>query len=363
MIPFIIINGKSSKDVDGLIIQSLPPITKPAMRNLIEEIDGRDGDIITKLGYGAYDKTFTIGLRGTYNVDDVIEFLNQDGTIIFSNEMDKYYNFTMLEQIDFEKLLRYKTAEVTIHVQPFKYGVADGEQNNLRDNLLTLPVMTFETNGVTVKVTSAGIIRITGTHATPTEVYIPIDELTLAQGNYKLTATANNRNRCKLRLITNSPTSSSTFGGSAVTLSNGETVTINASISNSTTYKYLWLYLGDSNANENFTITTSLINTDNEGELLLFNRGNVYSRPTITIVGDGDIELLINGVTVLSIALGNLGQITIDSVNMNAYNGNTYLNRYVTGDYDNVRLKVGSNTISWSCNVSYISASYISRWV
>ena len=362
MIPFIIINGKSSKDVDGLIIQSLPPITKPLMRTEREEIDGRDGDIVTTLGYGAYDKTFTIGLRGTYNVDDVITFFNQDGTIIFSNEMDKYYNFQMLEQIDFEKLLRYKTAEVTIHVQPFKYGVADGEQNNLRDNLLTFPVMTFETNGVTVEVSDAGI-SVSGTHTTPTEVYIPINALTLARGDYRLTATANNVNNLKLRLITSSPSSSGTFGGNDVTLIEGETATINASISNSETYNYLWLFLGDSNVNENFTITTNLINTDNEGELKLFNRGNIYSRPTLTIVGDGDIELLINGVSVLNIALGNLRQITIDSVNMNAYNGNTYLNRYVTGDYDNVRLKVGSNTISWSGNVSYISANYISRWL
>ncbi len=362
MIPFIIINGKSSKDVDGLLIQSLPPITKPVMRNLIEEIDGRDGDIITTLGYGAYDKTFTIGLRGSYNVDDVIGFLNQDGTIIFSNEMDKYYNFTMLELIDFEKLLRYKTADVTIHVQPFKYGVADGEQNNLRDNLLTFPTMTFKTNGVMVEVSNEGI-SVIGTHAAPTEVYIPINDLTLTQGNYRLTATANNVNNLKLRLITNTPTSSSTFGGNAVTLTEDETATINASISNSVTYNYLWLYLGDSNVNENFTITTSLINTDNEGELKLFNRGNIYSRPTLTIVGDGDIELFINGVSTLNIALGDLGQITIDSVNMNAYNGDTYLNRYVTGDYDNVRLKVGSNIISWSGNVSYISANYISRWL
>ena len=357
MIPFIIINGKSSKDVDGLIIQSLPPITKPMIRTEREEIDGRDGDIVTTLGYAAYDKTFTIGLKGNYNVDDVISFFNQDGTIIFSNEMDKYYNFMMLEQIDFEKLIRFKTAEVTIHVQPFKYGVADSEQNNLRQNLLDITNMTFTINGLTVT-TNNGIITVTGTHSAPTEIYIPINDLNLTQGAYKLVATANTSN-CKLRLITNSPTSAQTFSGQAVDLLNGVTITQSADITATTTYKYIWLYL--SNNTENLTLDIGVYNADNEGVFKVLNRGNIYSRPKITIKGSGDIQLYINDVSVLFIALGNLGQITID--NFNAYNGDTFLNRYVTGDYDNIRLKVGSNTISWSGNVTEITLDYISRWI
>ena len=49
MIPYVIINGVSSKNVHGLLIQSLPPITKPKMRTSKEEIDGRNGDIVTTL--------------------------------------------------------------------------------------------------------------------------------------------------------------------------------------------------------------------------------------------------------------------------------------------------------------------------
>ncbi len=119
---YIIINGKKSTLLNGLIITSLPPITKPKMRYTAEEIDGVDGDTINKLGYGAYDKTFEIGLSYDYNVDDVIEYFNTQGQITFSNEPDKYYNFITLNQIDFEKLLRFKKAKITIHVQPFKYS-------------------------------------------------------------------------------------------------------------------------------------------------------------------------------------------------------------------------------------------------
>ena len=127
--PYIIINGKNSNEINGLIISSLPPISKPPMRAMSEEIDGRDGDIITKLGFSAYDKTIQIGLAGTYDVNAVIEYFNQEGIIIFSNEPDKYYRFTQLNGIDFEKLIRFKTASVTFHCQPFKYSNSESPLN------------------------------------------------------------------------------------------------------------------------------------------------------------------------------------------------------------------------------------------
>lgn len=119
---YVIINGVSSLEKQGLAIKELPPITKPAMRTQTEEIDGRDGDVITKLGYSAYDKEIEIGLFGEgYDINDIISFFNQEGTIIFSNEADKYYKFQIFNQIDYEALLKFKTANITFHCQPFKY--------------------------------------------------------------------------------------------------------------------------------------------------------------------------------------------------------------------------------------------------
>ena len=122
---YVKINGVSSLTIPGLAIRELPPISKTLMRNQKETIDGRNGDIITELGYSAYDKTLEIGLYGSYDINQIIAFFNQKGTIVVSDEDDKYYNFTILEQIDYDKLLKFRTAKVKIHCQPFKYPLEE----------------------------------------------------------------------------------------------------------------------------------------------------------------------------------------------------------------------------------------------
>lgn len=232
---YIIINGKKSTLLNGLIITSLPPITKPKIRYTAEEIDGVDGDTINKLGYGAYDKTFEIGLSYNYKIDDVIEYFNTQGQITFSNEPDKYYNFATLNQIDFEKLLRFKKAKITIHVQPFKYS-----------NIESTKIFTF---------------------------------------------------------------------------------------------------------------------TEESQNLIVRNNGNIYSKPVITLFGSGTINLSFNGIEAFIINLN--GSMVLDTQSQNAYDPNTkvFLNRYVTGDFKNLYLQVGANTISWTGNITKVEIDYCSRWI
>jgi len=130
---YIILNGSSSLQINGLLIQSLAPISKPLIRTQVEEIDGRDGDIITPLGFSAYDKEITVGLYGDFDINEIIAFFNSEGVVTFSNEPDKYYNYQIIDQIDFERLVRYRTATVTMHCQPFKYSTTE-ETETLGDN-------------------------------------------------------------------------------------------------------------------------------------------------------------------------------------------------------------------------------------
>lgn len=233
---YIIINGKKSTLLNGLIISTLPPITKPKIRYNTEQIDGVDGDIINKLGYSAYDKTFEIGLSYNYNVDDIIEYFNSEGTIVFSNEPDKYYKFTTLNQIDFEKLIRFKKAKITIHVQPFKYS----------------------------------------------------------------------------------------------------------NIESTKTFNF-------TNPSQSITVR---------------NNGNIYSKPIITLYGSGTINLSLNGIQVFTITTLN-EEMVLDTQTQNAYDPDTkdYLNRYTIGDFKNLYLNAGANTLSWTGNITKIEIDYCSRWI
>lgn len=123
--PYIILNGTDSRSITGLLISALAPISKPLQRTLVDTVDGRDGDLVTPLGFSAYDKTISIALTYGYDIDDIIEYFNSEGVVTFSNEPDKYYRYAIYEQIDFERLIRFKTAEVTLHCQPFKFSTTE----------------------------------------------------------------------------------------------------------------------------------------------------------------------------------------------------------------------------------------------
>ncbi len=148
----IIWKGNDSRTIKGLIISKLPAISKPGIRTERIEIDGVDGDIINELGYEAYDKTLEISLSYNYDIDEVIKYFTGDGKLILSNEEDKYYKARIIGQIDYESLLRFKTATVTFHVQPFKYKVNEKSVTG-KD--------TVEVNNVGLE-NSKPIIKLTG---------------------------------------------------------------------------------------------------------------------------------------------------------------------------------------------------------
>lgn len=117
----IIFKDIESSEIKGLLICELPPITKPKMRIQETEINGVDGSIIEELGYESYDKNLKIALRGNYDIDEVIKYFSGSGNVTFSNEDDKYYKATIVNQINYDRLLRFKEANVVFRVQPFKY--------------------------------------------------------------------------------------------------------------------------------------------------------------------------------------------------------------------------------------------------
>lgn len=120
--------GIDSESIEGLLICELPPISKPKMRIKETVIDGVDGSFIEELGYESYDKTMKIGLTRDYDIDEVMDYFNGEGNLIFSNEDDKLYKAKIINQIDYQRLLRFKTANVTFRVQPFKYSTSEASK-------------------------------------------------------------------------------------------------------------------------------------------------------------------------------------------------------------------------------------------
>ena len=356
MINYIELNGEKSTDVKGLMIQSLPPITKPKVRTSIEEIDGRDGDIVTRLGYAAYDKEVSIGLHGDFDIDDAIAFFDSDGEVVFGNERDKYYRYQILDQIDFERLIRFRTAKVKMHVQPFKYDAVD-RTFEVVNQLIDVKDSTASRFGVTAA-SSGGSVRVAGKATNTGEILVPIDRITLS-GSYTLTAeTSGDAAGCALKLVSRSDPDGDSFAGTYIELKDNGTSSVTADADSE--YDALWLYV-QTGTSVDFTLTATM-SSNNFNSIKLTNRGNVISRPTVTVYGSGNVELAINAVTVLTFSIDD-EYITIDSDEMNAYHGDTLMNRRVVGDYADLTLKAGENVISWRGDVTGIKVEDFSRWV
>lgn len=356
MINYIELNGEKSTNVKGLIIQSLPPISKPKMRTSTETIDGRDGDIVTKLGYAAYTKEVSIGLHGDFDVDDAIAFFDSEGEVVFGNEPDKYYRYQILDQIDFERLVRFRTATVKMHVQPFKYDAVD-RTFDIVNQFMHIADSTVSMFGITVT-SSDGSIRVSGKATSDVDIEVPIESMPLS-GSYTLTASASGSAAgCALRLIDGSPSDDRSFGGSYMELKSDGDSTMTATADSE--YDALWLDI-KAGTSVDFTLSVTMV-SNSFNSITLTNRGNVVSRPTVTVYGSGKVELAINAVTVLSLSIEG-GSITIDAEEMNAYHGDALMNRHVTGDYADLRLNVGENVISWRGDVTAIRVEDFSRWL
>lgn len=120
---YLIFKGIDSRLFKNLIISELSPISKPKMRVSTTEIDGRDGDIVEEIGYSAYTKTIKIGLKNSDDIDKIIKYFSGKGDLILSNEPDKFYKAQIFEKIDYERLIKFRTANINFHVQPYKYAL------------------------------------------------------------------------------------------------------------------------------------------------------------------------------------------------------------------------------------------------
>ena len=374
---YIILNGNISTNIQGLLIQSLSPISKPKIRTQVEEIDGRDGDIITTLGYSAYDKEITIGLYGDFDINEIIQYFDSKGTVTFSNEEDKYYNYQIVEQIDFERLIRFRTAKVKMHVQPFKYSTEDNLKtftfdtsnkfnfNNWYTNRSDLSVdgTSFEITESNLTLNGAGtmLVGTFSSNQSPTQADIQTIENFGAEvvGNTQYTVSVSNTADFEMDVLYYDED----YKYLSVVEKNITTTGDNSfTFTTPSNCEYICLRVSNGTS-ESVTISNIAVQLNTSAEFNIYNAGNIYSKPTITIVGAGNIGVSLNGIQLFQIQLGELGSITIDTTQMEAYKGTTLLNRIVTGNYDNFKLNIGKNTIVFSGAVTEAEVENYSRWI
>ena len=196
---YIIFDNKDSRDIKGLLISELPPISKPNMRAKETVIDGVDGSIIEELGYESYDKTIAIGLKIGADVDKVTEFFTGSGNVIFSNEPDKYYIARVIKNIDYARLLRYRVANVTFRVQPFKYDrVEVSRQATSERTSMIVENIGNHTSKPLITITGTGTVELTVNGNKVCQYSFPADENTVILDSEKQDAylgnTLKNRN-------------------------------------------------------------------------------------------------------------------------------------------------------------------------
>lgn len=133
-LPFFIFNGVNSKDL-GIVIKEMPPIVR-AERN-IESITvaGRNGDLHIDDGtYKSKKYSIVCILMDESKIDDIKRLFNGIGILEISTEVDREYEATIKNQVDFSKYLTYlKEFPLQFELQPIAYSKSAVEKNYIEN--------------------------------------------------------------------------------------------------------------------------------------------------------------------------------------------------------------------------------------
>lgn len=358
----VIINGNDSRQLTGVQVLEISPIHKPAMRRTIEYIDGRDGDIVTKLGYEAYDRYIVIGLHDCFDIDKISQFFESSGTITFSDEETKYYTFQMIDGIDYEKLNEFRKAKITFHLQPFKYSTVDGAiAFSGIPPVVGTDAWSGSNNGIDVGVLDS-VVDLYGTATAQATIDVPLSGI-LPKGIYQIEFASIGRSagNTTVQLLDDQKSAVS----EAVALIAGATAS-SSLIRTTAEVKAGYLrVVVPSGQSPTVSFSTYVIRYFRG--LPLYNFGNTPSQPVITIYGEGEVVIYINNQKVLDIDMPEDGVIKVDAEHKEATSGGVLSNRSVSGDYDALYLNPGYNTLSFEAGiggqVESVNFERYSRWI
>lgn len=122
--PYFVFNGVDSRDM-GIIITSMPSVVKPKRRVDTVQVAGRNGALHIDEGtYDEYTKTVACSIKKRAKIDEICQWLNGSGEVIFSTEPTKVYKANIINQISISQMMNiFQAFTITFSVFPFKYSV------------------------------------------------------------------------------------------------------------------------------------------------------------------------------------------------------------------------------------------------
>lgn len=191
--PSFTYNGIKSTD-KGVVLQNYPAPVKPQRSSVELTSTDMNGSFINLYGYQSYDMDLNIAIIDLEHLDDIIAWLDGTGEMIFDNQPTRIYRVAFINQINYEQLTRWRTATVTIRVQPFKYDTINEETTLAVGAVTTLTnpgnvycrptfycyCSTDKDNGFTITVNNELICTIEGVRG---KVYVDSNKLETYNNN------------------------------------------------------------------------------------------------------------------------------------------------------------------------------------
>lgn len=104
---YFIFNNINSSSFNSLIVNELPNIVKPTEKIDRYEIPNSNGSLINPTGcYETTIKSVECTIRNLNEIDKLLNWLRGSGNVTFSNQPDRVYKATIINKIEFSRLLR-----------------------------------------------------------------------------------------------------------------------------------------------------------------------------------------------------------------------------------------------------------------
>jgi phage-related protein len=184
MLPYFTYNGINSKAM-GVMVNNYPPIVRPKARITTVTIPGRTGDLSlheNEAVYDSYIRTCQCTALPGANISAISAWLDGSGAAVFGNEPLYAYDAQIVNQINFEKLLRnylQRTFDVPFLVQPYKSlatpgadieKTTSGQSITNPGTLASRPVLTVYGTGSVDVLVGAYIFSLTSLDTTPLRI-------------------------------------------------------------------------------------------------------------------------------------------------------------------------------------------------